>query len=127
MGLYDHFIHNVVLTEALERFGQAQYKTGEGVMAFYYRLVRYAEWMVRLPNRYTFKKHYIMQLPKGIFDYLLHKEVTAEHSKMEAILHHARKAEEGINQTATWYDTRCIMRAERLTKRTGYIPRYKGN
>jgi len=49
---------------------------------------------------------------KGIFDYLLSKEVIAEHSKMEAILHHARKAEKGINQTATWYNTRCIIRAE---------------
>ena len=39
-------------------------------MAFYYRLARYAERMVRPPNRYTFKKHYIMCLPKGIFDYL---------------------------------------------------------
>jgi len=69
-------------------------------MAFYYRLARYVEQMVRPPNRYTFKKHYIMWLPKGIFDYLLSKEITAEHSKMEAILHHAKKAEEGMNQTA---------------------------
>jgi len=29
-----------------------------------------------------------MHLPKGIFDYLLSKEVTAEHSRMESILHH---------------------------------------
>jgi len=62
-------------------------------MAFYYRLMRYAEWMVRPPDRYTFKKHYIMHLLKGIFDYLLSKEVTAEHSRMESILHHARRAE----------------------------------
>jgi len=39
-----------------------------------------------------------MQLPKGIFNYLLSKEIMAEYSKMEAILHHARKAEEGINR-----------------------------
>jgi len=90
---------------------------GEDVMAFYYRLMRYAKQMVRPPNRYTFKKHYIMHLPKGIFDYLLSKEVTTEHSKMESILHHARRAEKGINQTVMWYDTRCTMRAERLTQR----------
>jgi len=126
-GLYDHFIHNVVLTEASERFGKAQYKTGEGVMAFYHRLARYTEQMVRPPNRYTFKKHYIMQLQKGIFNYLLHKEVTAEHSKIGAILHHAKKAEEGINQTATWYDNRHIMKAGILMERTGYVPRYKGS
>jgi len=92
-------------------------------MAFYYRLARYAEWMVRPPYRYTFKKHYIMHLPKGIFDYLLSKEVTAEHSRIESILHHARRAEEGINQTAMWYDTRRTMRAERLTQRMENVPR----
>jgi len=58
-----------------------------------------------------------------IFDYLLSKEIMAEYSKMEAILHHARKAEEGINQTATWYNTRCIIRAERLAQRTENIPK----
>jgi len=58
-----------------------------------------------------------------IFDYLLSKEITAEHSKMEAILHHARKAEEGINQTAMWYDTRCIIRAEILAQRTESVPK----
>jgi len=74
-GLYDHFIHNVALTEASEKFGKAQYIAGEGVMAFYHRLSRYTEQMVRPPDRYTFKKHYIMQLPKGIFNYLLSKEI----------------------------------------------------
>jgi len=61
-----------------------------------------------------------MHLPKAT---LLSKEETAEHSRMESILHHARRAEEGINQTAMWYDTRCTMRAERLTQRTENIPR----
>jgi len=95
-------------------------------MAFYYRPLKYVEWMVRPPDIFTFKKHYIMQLLKGIFDYLLSKEIMAEYSKMEAILHHARKAEEEINQTATWYDTRCIIRAERLAQRMENVPkRYK--
>jgi len=103
----------MALTEASEKFGKA----------FYYRLARYVEWMVRPPDRYTFKKHYIMCLPKGIFDYLLSKEVTADHSRMESILHHARRAEKGINQTAIWYDTRRTMRAERLTQRMENVPR----
>jgi len=122
-GLYDCFIHNMVLTEVSEKFGKAQYIAGEGVMAFYHRLSRYMEWMVRPPNRYTFKKHYIMWLLKGIFDYLLSKEITAEYSKMEAILHHTRKAEEGINQTAMWYSTRHIIRAERSAQRMENIPK----
>jgi len=113
----------VALTEALEKFGKAQYIAGEGVMAFYHRLSRYAEQMVRPPDRYTFKKHYIMRLPKGIFDYLLSKEIIAEYSKMEAILHHVRKAEEGINQTVIWYDTRHIIRAERSAQRMENVPK----
>jgi len=123
MGLYDQFIHNVALTEASEKFGKAQYIEGKGVMAFYYRLMRYAEWTVRPPDINTFKKHYIMHLPKGIFNYLLSKEVTAEHSRMKSILHHTRRAEEGINQTVMWYDTKCMMRAERLTQRMENVPR----
>jgi len=70
-------------------------------MIFCYRLVRYVEQIVRPPDRYTFKKHYIMRLLKDIFNYLLSKKVHAEHSKMELILHHARKAEEEINQMAS--------------------------
>jgi len=42
---------------------------------------------------------------------------------MEAILHHARKAEKRINQTATWLDTRHIIRAERLAQRMESIPK----
>jgi len=90
-------------------------------MTFYYRLARYMGWMVRPPNRYTFKKHYIMRLLKAIFDYLLSREVMAKHSKMESILHHARKAEKGINQTAAWYNTQCIMRAEQMAARMGNV------
>jgi len=37
--------------------------------------------------------------------------------------HNARRAEEGINQTVTWYDTRHTMRAEILTQRTENVPR----
>jgi len=42
---------------------------------------------------------------------------------MEAILHHARKAEEGINQTAMWYNTRHIIRAEKSAQRTENVPK----
>jgi len=113
----------VALTDVSDKFGKAQYIEGECVIAFYYRLARYTEWMVRPPNRYTSKKHYIICLLKGIFNYLLSKEITAEHSKMDSILHYTRRAEVGINQTATWYNTRCTMRAERLTQRTESVPK----
>ena len=78
----------------MDAFQSATYIPEEGVMAFYHRMTRYAAQMVRPPNRYTFKRQLIMRLPKDIFDYLLSKEVSAEYSTMESILHHARRAEE---------------------------------
>jgi hypothetical protein len=45
MGLYDHFLHKVVLGSASNEFGNAMYIPGEGIMAFYYRLTWYAAWM----------------------------------------------------------------------------------
>jgi hypothetical protein len=47
------------------------YILGEGIMAFYYRLMWYAAQMVQSPDQYMFKKHFIMRLPKEVFDYLL--------------------------------------------------------
>ena len=46
--------------------------------------------MVRPPDRYAFKRHFIVRLPVPMFQYLMNKKVTAEYSKMESILHHAR-------------------------------------
>ena len=58
------------------------YASEEGVMEFYHRLEHYAVWMVRPPDIYTFKKHYMLQLPKNIFNHLLQKEVTPKFSTM---------------------------------------------
>jgi hypothetical protein len=110
-GLYDRFLHEVALGSASDEFGNAMYIPGEGIMAFYYRLTRYAARMVRSPDRYTFKRHFIMRLPKEVFDYLLSKEVTAEYSSMESILHHARKAEENACQMTRWYNEQCTIKA----------------
>ena len=37
-GLYDHFLHKVVLQSASDEFGNVMYIPEEGVMAFYYGL-----------------------------------------------------------------------------------------
>ena len=60
--------------------------------------------MVRPPDRYTFKRHFIVRLPVPVCQYLMNKEVTAEYSKMESILHHARSAEENACQMLRWYN-----------------------
>ena len=73
-------------------------------MAFYHRLMQYAAGMVRPPDRYMFKRHFIVRLPVPMFQYLMNKEVTAEYSKMESILHHARQVEENARQMLRWYD-----------------------
>jgi hypothetical protein len=45
-----------------------------------------------------------MRLPKRIFDHLVNKDVTPEYSKMETILHHARRAEEVALQMSQYWD-----------------------
>ena len=58
-----------------------------------------------------------MRLPKDIFDYLLSKEVSAEHSTMESILHHARRAEENAWQMVRWLDAQHEIEASRAASR----------
>ena len=89
---------------AAEKFRTTEYDPEEGIMAFYHRLTRYAAGMVRPPDRYTFKRHFIVRLPVPMFQYLMNKEVMAEYFKMESILHHVRRAEENACQMSRWYD-----------------------
>jgi hypothetical protein len=89
-GLYDRFIHSEAVSEAVDKFWTATYEPEEGVMPFYYRMARYAARMVWPPDHYTFKTQFVMRLPQGIFEYMLDREVTAEYSTMENILHHTR-------------------------------------
>jgi hypothetical protein len=96
--LYDCFIHEVALGAVSDKFRGTTYTADKGVMAFYHRITRYTVQMVRPPDRYSFKKQYILKLTK-IFDHLLIKEVTPEFSKMETILHHTWRAEEIAFQT----------------------------
>ena len=104
--LYDRFLHNVAVGAASDKFWSPNYASEEGVMEFYHRLECYAVRMVRPSNRYTFKKHYMLRLPKNIFDHLLQKEVTPKFSTMNSILHHARKAEEIAFQTSQYWSER---------------------
>ena len=104
IGLYDHFIHQGALRSASDAFQSAMYIPEKGVMAFYHKMTRYAAQIVRPPNRYTFKRQFIMRLPRDIFDYLLSKEVSAECSTMELILHHAGRVEENARQMLRWLD-----------------------
>jgi hypothetical protein len=43
-----------------------------------------------------------MRMPSTMFNYLLSKEVTAEYSMVEMILHYARRVEENAHQKARW-------------------------
>ena len=58
-----------------------------------------------------------MRLPRDIFDYLLSKEVSAECSTMELILHHARRAEENARQLARWLDAQCEIEVSQAASR----------
>jgi hypothetical protein len=43
-----------------------------------------------------------MRMPSTIFNYLLSKEVTAEYSMVETILHYARRVKENPHQKVRW-------------------------
>jgi hypothetical protein len=87
-GLYDCFVHSEVVGEAVNKFWTVTYEPEEGVMPFYYRMAIYTARMVWPPDCYIFKMQFMMRLPQGIFEYMLNREVTAEYSTMENILHH---------------------------------------
>jgi hypothetical protein len=87
---------------AADKFWNATYVPEEGIMALYHELTRHAARMVRPPDHYTFKSHLIMRMPSTMFNYLLSKEVTAEYSTVETILHYARRVEENTRQKARW-------------------------
>jgi hypothetical protein len=110
----------------MDVFWGATYAPNEGVMAFYRRLTRYADWMVRPPNRYTFKKHYVMRLPRRIFDHLVIKDVTLEYSRMETILYHARRAEQAAPQTSQYWDKQRSIRMAKNTVRENAMQRTHG-
>ena len=105
-GLYDRFVHNGAVSTAADKFWNATYVQEEGIMAFYHKLMRHAARMVRPPDRYTFKSHLVARMPGNMFNYLLSKEVTAEYSMVEAILHYARRVEENARQRARWSEER---------------------
>ena len=126
-GLYDRFIHNAALGVVTDIFWGATYTPDKGVMAFYHRLTRYTDWMVRPPDRYTFKKHYIMRLLRRISEHLLNKDMTPEYSKMETILHHARRAEEVALQMSQYWDKQQMIRAVKGTTRENAMWKLYGN
>ena len=98
--LYDRFLHNIAVGAVSDKFWSTNYAQDEGVMEFHHRLEHDVVRMVRPPDRYSFKKHYMLWLPKNIFDHLLQKEVTPGFSTMKSILHHVRKVEEITFQTS---------------------------
>jgi hypothetical protein len=94
------------VSTATDKFWNETYIQEEGIMAFYHKLTRHAARMVRPPDRYTFKSHLVARMPGNMFNYLLSKEVTAEYSTVEMILHYARRVEENTRQRARWTEER---------------------
>jgi hypothetical protein len=62
-GLYNCFVHSEAVGEAVDKFWTATYEPEEGVMPFYYRMMRYASRMVWPTDCYTFKMQFMMRLP----------------------------------------------------------------
>jgi hypothetical protein len=112
-GLYDWFVHHTSVGTTADKFWNATYIPEEGIMALYHELTRHTARMVRPPDRYTFQSHLVMRMPSTMFNYLLSKEVTAEYSTVEMILHYARRVEENTCQRARWSKERQVVEETR--------------
>jgi len=80
-------------------------------MSFYYK-------MVRAPDRYTFKSQLMMNMPLAMFNFIINKGCSAEHSLTETILHYAKQAEENDRQSKQLTDRRRTGTNARLGRTT---------
>jgi hypothetical protein len=106
MGLYDHFVFRAATCDASDKFWSMAFQEGDDIMSFYYKMVRYATQMVQAPDRYTFKSQLMMNMPLAMFNFVISKGCSAEHSLTETILHYAEQAEENNRQSKQWTDRR---------------------
>jgi hypothetical protein len=104
--LYNRFVHHVAVSAATDKFWNETYIQEEGIMAFYHKLTRHTVRMVQPPDCYMFKSHLMARMLGNMFNYLLSKEVTAEYSMVEMILHYTRRVEENARQRARWTEER---------------------
>jgi hypothetical protein len=94
-GLYDQFIHESSIQDAIQKFYSVKYTTDGGVYGFYHELERYTSRMMHAPDSYTFNTQLMMGLPASMIQSVVDKGMTAETSSLNDILHIAKRVEEG--------------------------------
>jgi hypothetical protein len=72
--------------------------------------------MVQVPDHYTFKSQLMMNMPLAMFNFMISKGCSGEHSLTETILHYAKQAEENDRQSKQWTDWRCTGTNERMSR-----------
>ncbi|KAF5381119.1 hypothetical protein D9615_003859 [Tricholomella constricta] len=102
-GLYDRFIHEASLQDAYVGFEGATYNNEGGISEFFHQLKRYAERMAMQPDPYTFKRRFLLGIPRYLRKEILSRGFTAETSRMSEILEAGMKVEQA-NRVLRGYD-----------------------
>ncbi|KAJ7717655.1 hypothetical protein B0H16DRAFT_1740458 [Mycena metata] len=89
LGLFDYFIDTSCVQQATTEFWEAKFSAEIGAAGFYHELVTKANRMVKKPDSYTFKNHFIEKLPAPMVRHLLRNNVTAEYCTIKDILSEA--------------------------------------
>ncbi|KAJ7017752.1 hypothetical protein C8F04DRAFT_1278807 [Mycena alexandri] len=100
LGLFDHFIDTSCVQRATDEFWNAKFSPEIGVAGFYHELVTKANRMVKRPDSYTFKNHFMGKMPAPMVKHLVGRNVTAEGCTIGEILRTAVNYEmqKGINE-----------------------------
>ncbi|KAJ7711063.1 hypothetical protein B0H16DRAFT_1480614 [Mycena metata] len=89
LGLFDYFIDTSCVQQVTTEFWEAKFSAEIGAAGFYHELVTKANRMVKKPDSYTFKNHFIEELPAPMVRHLLRNNVTAEYCTIKDILSEA--------------------------------------
>ena len=93
-ALFVHFIHEVSMQNAAEKYDKTRYSSERGALMFYNDIKCHAARMVQPPNEYSIRRKFINGLPMSIVEGVVKSRgISAEHSPMEQILVEVQRME----------------------------------
>ena len=94
MGLFRAFVTTATMQQAVRNYAQIRFSKEAGVHTFYCELLMWAGRLAQYPDPYSFKRRLLNGLPSEYQHHIaLYKGVSAEHSSIDNIVHHAREYE----------------------------------
>lgn len=94
IGLYDRFVQPTAIQDATEEFLATEYSPTTGVRGFYDALERTAKRMIHPPDRYMFRRQFVLGLPAFIREKMVDRGYNAERHPITDLYSVALQAEE---------------------------------